>query len=315
MMRAIFHHPCGPWLSERIAALQSDELSITTVPEASGPDLDRALAKTDVLLHVLHPVTAAMMASAPRLKLIQKIGVGLDGIDLEMARARGIAVCNMPGTNTGAVAELTLGLMLSVLRGIPRLDHRLRHDGEWALPPSAQGAFGEIAGKTIGLVGHGHVAQRLAVILDALGAKVLVTTRQKMTPQTGSYASKDALLRRADIVSLHIPETPETQNWLDAAAIARMKQGAIVINTARGALIDEAALARALSSGHLGGAGLDVFAAEPVAADAPILSAPNVVALPHIAWLTRETLTRSLKAARDNINRLSQGRELQNRHA
>ena len=103
MMRAIFHHPCGPWLQERIAALQSDDLSIVIVAEASGPDLDRALAEADVLLHVLHPVTAAMMISAPSLKLIQKIGVGLDGIDLAAAGARGIAVCNMPGTNTGAV--------------------------------------------------------------------------------------------------------------------------------------------------------------------------------------------------------------------
>ena len=315
MMRAIFHHPCGPWLRERIAALQSDDLSIVIVPEASGPELDSALAEADVLLHVLHPVTAAMMASAPSLKLIQKIGVGLDGIDLAAAGARGIAVCNMPGTNTGAVVELTLGLMLSVLRGIPRLDQRLREQGEWGLPPSAQGAFGEIAGKTIGLVGHGHVAQRLAVILDVLGAEVLITTRQKMTPPSGSYVSKDELLQRADILSLHIPETPDTRNWLDAAAIGRMKQSAIVINTARGALIDEPALAQALSSSHLGGAGLDVFATEPIAADAAILSAPNVVALPHIAWLTRETLIRSLDAAQDNIQRLSQGWDLQHRHA
>ena len=312
-MRAVFHHPCGPWLRSRISALQSDVLMIETVAEAFGRDLDRALAEADVLLHVLQPVTDAMMAAAPRLKLIQKIGVGLDAIDLEAARAREIAVCNMPGTNTQAVVELTLGLMLSVLRGIPALDHRLRVDGDWALPLSAQGQFGVIAGKVVGLVGYGHVARCLAVVLDALGARVLITTRAPVTPEIGQQVPKEVLLERSDIVSLHIPETAETRHWLDAAAITQMKPGAVVINTARGGLVDETALADALISGHLSGAGLDVFAAEPIKAGSKILTAPNIVTLPHLAWLTRETLERSLLAASENICRLSNGRPLLNR--
>jgi phosphoglycerate dehydrogenase-like enzyme len=314
MINALFHHPCGQWLQDRIAALQSDTLSIEIVPDAAGHDVDLALARADVLLHVLHPVTDETMAVAPRLKLIQKIGVGLDAIDLDAAQARGIAVCNMPGTNTQAVVELTLGLMLSVLRGIPKLDHRLRDTGEWALPPSAQGQFGEIAGKVVGLVGHGHVARRLAVVLVALGAEVLITGRRPVQPETGSYATKVELLERANIVSLHIPETPETRHWLDAEALARLKPGAVVINTARGGLVDEVALANALQSGHLAGAALDVFACEPLPAGASILAAPNVVALPHVAWLTRETLDRSLTAACENIRRLADGHPLHNRH-
>lgn len=315
MIRAIFHHPCGPWLQDRIAALQSDALSVEIVPDATGADLDRALAHADALLHVLHPVTGDMIAAAPKLKLIQKIGVGLDAIDLAAAQAGKIAVCNMPGTNTQAVVELTLGLMLSVLRGIPMLDHRLRSTGDWTLPPAAQGQFGEIAGKVVGLVGYGQVARRLAIVLDALGAEVLIHGRHPITPETGSFAAKVELLARSDIVSLHVPETPETHHWLDAAALDQMKPEAIVIDTSRGSVIDEVALVGALKSGHLAGAGLDVFAMEPLAADAPILSAPNLVALPHVAWLTRDTLDRSLQAACANIVRLSDGEPLHDRQA
>lgn len=314
VIRAIFHHPCGPWLQDRIAELQSDALSFEIVPDANGLDLDRALARADVLLHVLHPVTGDMIAAASKLKLIQKIGVGLDGIDMSAARADKIAVCNMPGTNTQAVVELTLGLMLSVLRGIPMLDHRLRSTGDWTLTPAAQGQFGEIAGKVVGLVGHGQVARKLAIVLDALGADVLIHGRQPITPETGNFATKVEVLARSDIVSLHIPETTETHHWLNAAALDQMKPGAIVINTARGSVVDEMALVGALKSGHLAGAGLDVFAMEPLAADAPILSAPNLVALPHVAWLTRDTLDRSLQAACANIVRLSEGEALHNRH-
>jgi phosphoglycerate dehydrogenase-like enzyme len=314
MINAVFHHPCGPWLRNRIAALQSEELAIDIVAEAEGPALDRALAKADVLLHVLHPVTAAILTCAPNLKLIQKIGVGLDAIDLNAAAAQNIAVCNMPGTNTQAVVELTLGLMLSVLRNIPELDHRLRTEVVWDLPPEAQGRFGEIAGKVVGLVGNGQVARRLAIVLEAIGATVLVHGRQPFRPDTGTFASKAELLERADIISLHIPGTPETHHWIDAVAIERMKQGAIIINTARGTIVDEAALLDALASGHLAGAGLDVFESEPLRKGLPILTAPNLVVLPHVAWLTRETLERSLQEATANIDRLRNGRPLRNQH-
>jgi phosphoglycerate dehydrogenase-like enzyme len=119
VMRAVFHHPCDEWLRERITTFAGEDVSIEIVEEAAGPNIDRALDRADVLLHVLHPVTREMMARAPRLKLVQKIGVGLDAIDLDAARDQGIAVCNMPGTNSQAVAELALGLILAVLRRIP----------------------------------------------------------------------------------------------------------------------------------------------------------------------------------------------------
>lgn len=315
VMRAVFHHPCDAWLRERIATFAGEDVSIDIIEEATGPSIDRALESADVLLHVLHPVTREMMARAPRLKLVQKIGVGLDAIDLDAARDQGIAVCNMPGTNSQAVAELALALILAVLRRIPALDHRLRCEGRWDLPAGAQGSCGEIAGKVIGLVGYGEVARRLEPVLDALGAReILICTRSDIRPAVGRRVSKMELLDRADILSLHLPGTEQTRHWLDAAAISAMKMGAVVVNTSRGTVIDEAALAVALQSGRLGGAGLDVFAEEPPPPAAAILSAPNVVALPHVAWLTRDTLDRSLAAAIENISRLSSGEVLLHRY-
>lgn len=314
-MRALFHHPCDQWLRDRLAALETGVLRIDVVASADGPELFDALPETDVLLHVLHPVTEAMMACAPNLKLIQKIGVGLDAIDIGAAARRDVAVCNMPGTNTQAVAELALALMLAVLRHLPQLHQRLQEHGLWTLPKGAQGLFGEIAGKVVGLVGYGHVARRLETILHALGvAEVLVHSRGDVQPAIGQAVSKAEILRRADILSLHIPETDATRGWLDAMAIARMKPGAILVNTARGGLVDERALIDALRTGRLAGAGLDVFAQEPLPSGAEILSAPGVVTLPHVAWLSRETFDRSLSAAVDNVHRLAAGRDLANRH-
>lgn len=306
MTQVVFHHPCDAWLRARIGAVTPEGVSIAIVEAASGPRLDRALADADVLLHVLHPVTGTMIARAPRLKLIQKIGVGIDAIDLDAAKARGIAVCNMPGTNSQAVVELALGLMLAVLRRIPVLDHRLRIDGRWDLPPGAQGLFGELAGKVIGLVGYGAVARRLEPVLQALGAReILVCTRGTGAPAIGRRVSKPEILEATDVLSLHLPATPQTRHWLDAGAIAGMKPGAIVVNTSRGSVIDERALIDALQTGHLGGAGLDVYAEEPLSPDDGILAAPNVVTLPHVAWLTRDTLDRSLAVATENIARLA----------
>lgn len=313
-MRAVFHHSCGPWLRYHLDALKHSSLKVDIITEASGLSLDRALAHADVLLHVLHPVTAAMMDAAPRLRLIQKIGVGLDMIDLAAARERDIAVCNMLGTNTQAVAEATLGLMLAVLRQIPALDARLRNTGVWNLPPEAQGTFGEIGGKTVGLVGFGAVARRLAGILSATGATVIATSRHPFEDEAVRRVDKVELLERSDIVSLHVPAMPETRNWLDSDAITRMKRGAVLINTARGSLVDEAALVDALQNGHLSGAGLDVFSVEPLPRDAPILSMPNVVVQPHLAWLTRETFMRSLDAIQRNVDALRKGQPLENRY-
>jgi phosphoglycerate dehydrogenase-like enzyme len=254
-----------------------------------------------------------MIEAAPRLRLIQKIGVGVNTIDLEAAKARGVAVCNLPGTNTRAVAEQTLLLMLAALRRLPTFDRATRAGDGWSLDPAIQDRLGELGGRTVGLVGYGAVPRALAPVLLALGCRLLYAARSMKPDALAEHRSLDALLGEADIVSLHLPLTPETERLIDEAALARMKPGAVLVNTARGGLVDQAALNQALRDGRLGAAGLDVFAHEPVDPSEPLFRLDNVVLAPHVAWLTTGTFERSLDLAAENCRRLASGRELLHR--
>jgi len=299
------------------AALARDAVAAgvdaVAVDETDDAGFAREIADADVLLHVLKPVTAAMIAQAPRLKLVQKLGVGVNTIDLDACKAAGAAVANMPGVNSQAVAEMTLALMLSVLRRLSYLDPLTRRGEGWAPDPDLIDGAGEIAGRTVGFVGYGASASRLGAALEALGAQVIYTARSAKPGLAGRFVSLTSLLADADIVSLHVPLTLETRGLIGAEAIAAMRPGAILINTARGELVDEAALAVALASGRVRGAGLDVFAQEPVDPANPLLALPNVVVAPHMAWLTPETLDRSLAVAFENCRRLAAGAPLLNR--
>jgi len=310
-MKCLLHFDPGPRLRGVIARRLAPS-PLVVVPEDDEEALYREIGDTSILLHVLAPVDAALMRRAPQLRLVQKVGVGVDSIDLEAARQRGIAVCNMPGTNSQAVAELTLLLMLATLRRVNELDRATRNGSGWPLPRELVDGLGELAGRTVGLVGFGAVPQRLAPILHAMGARPVTWSRSE--PDDGiTAASFDTLLRESDIVSLHLPATPETTGLMDATALARMRPGAILINTARGSLCDGDALVGALRSGHLAGAGLDVFAREPLEATDPLLELPNVVVTPHVAWLTEETIHRSMDVMTENLRRLATGAELVNR--
>jgi phosphoglycerate dehydrogenase-like enzyme len=203
--------------------------------------------------------------------------------------------------------------MLAALRRLPAIDRTTRCGRGWDLPASVQDKLGEIGGRIVGLVGYGAVPARLAPVLRALGAQVLYTARTPKPEAAAVWRALPDLLAESDIVSLHVPLTAETEQLIDATAIARMKQGAVLVNTARGGLVDETALLAALSDGRLSAAGLDVFADEPVDADNPLLALDNVVLAPHLAWLTMETLARSLEVALDNCRRLAEGRQLRHR--
>jgi phosphoglycerate dehydrogenase-like enzyme len=288
-------------------------IQTAVVDEADEAGFAREIAEAEVLLHVLRPVTPATIAAAPRLKLIQKLGVGVNTIDLEAAKAAGVAVANMPGVNSQAVAEMTLALMLAVLRRLSYLDPLTREGQGWAPDPDLIDGVGELAGRTVGFVGYGAAPSRLGAALQALGAKVIYTARSPKPELPGRFVSLEELLAEADIVSLHVPLTPATRGLIGEAAFAAMRPGAILINTARGDLVDEAALVAALRARRLRGAGLDVFASEPVDPDNPLLALPNVVATPHMAWLTPETLERSLAVAFENCARLAAGAPLLNR--
>ncbi|HWA63260.1 MAG TPA: 2-hydroxyacid dehydrogenase [Caulobacteraceae bacterium] len=315
-MKAVLHYRASDGFRAALArhAAQGG-VEAAIVDEFDDAAFAREIADAEVLLHVLKPVTAAMIAGAPRLKLIQKLGVGVNTIDLEAAKSYGVAVANMPGVNSQAVAEMTLALMLAVLRRLSYFDPLTRAGEGWSPDLAVVDGTGEIAGHTVGFVGYGAGPSRLAPALEALGARVVYTARSEKPALPGRFVPLPQLLAEADIVSLHAPLTDETRGLIGREAIAAMKPGAILINTARGDLVDEAALAEALSTGRLGGAGLDVFAREPVEPDNPLLGLPNVVLAPHMAWLTPETLERSLVAAFDNCRRLAAGEPFANRVA
>ncbi|MEW5863854.1 MAG: NAD(P)-dependent oxidoreductase [Pseudomonadota bacterium] len=300
-MRIVFHFDGSEALRAKVAAL-----GVELCPENDEAAFARLLPEVEVLWHVLKPVTAEAIARAPRLKLVQKIGSGVNTIDVEACRARGIAVCNLPGTNSRAVAEMTLLLMLACLRRLRELDAAVRRPSGWHEAWQLQDRFGELSARTVGLVGYGAVPRILRPILEALGARVRYWSR------SASSADLNTVISQSDIVSLHLPLAPETERIVDPLA---MKPGAILVNTARGGLVDEGRLLAALRTGHLSAAGLDVFAHEPVAPDHPLLSLPNVIASPHLAWLTPETIERSLGAALENVRRLRAGLPLLNRIA
>ena len=221
-------------------------------------------------------------------------------------------MCNLPGTNARAVAELTLALMLAVLRRLPRFDAAMRR-GEWLDP--------DIAGRhrrtwrphgRPGRLRCGPASARAGAGRAGLPGDLHIARATSPT-QSGEWRTLDALLAEADVVSLHLPLTPETENLIDAAALARMKPGAVLINTARGGLVDQAALTEALASGRLAGAGLDVFVHEPHDASEALFQLPNVVLTPHVAWLTTGTFDRSFALAAENCRRLAAGEALLHR--
>ncbi len=310
-MKVVLHYDAGPGLKSHLAF---PGLDIAFCPEPDDDAFMHEMRDAEVLWHALKPCTAEVIAGAPKLRLIQKIGIGVNTIDLDAARARGIAVCNLPGSNAPAVAEMALLLMLATLRRLPMFDARLRA-GHWATPPLIQDSLGELHGRTVGLIGYGAIPQHLAPILTAMGCKVLYTARSPKPGALATYADRDTLLARSDIVSLHIPLTPETDRCIDAAAIARMKPGAILVNTARGGLVDQAALTAALAAGHLAAAGLDVFVHEPADPADPLFALDNVVVAPHVAWVTTGTFDRSFATAAENCRRLAAGEPLLNRVA
>ena len=312
-MKAVLHYRATPGFRRAISALERDWLAIAVADEADPQALAREIQDADVLLHVLERVTGAVIEQAPHLKLIQKLGVGVDTIDLAAARARGIAVCNMPGANSRAVAELTLLLMLATLRRLSDLDRQTRAGQGWGLEAGVLDSLGELGGRTVGLIGFGAVGKCLTPMLHGVGATVLYASRHEAPDSAATFVSLSDLLAAADVVSLHVPLTSGTAGMIDSRAIGQMKAGAILVNTARGGLVDYGALHRALAAGRLRGAGLDVFDVEPAAAAHPIFQLPNVIVTPHVAWFTKETLDRSLGVFAENCRRLRDGEPLLNR--
>ncbi|WPG40255.1 hydroxyacid dehydrogenase [Variovorax sp. EBFNA2] len=253
-------------------------------------------------------LSARAIASCPTLKVISKHGVGVSNIDVEAASTRGIPVYVTPGANAQSVAEMTLGLMLAAARRIGWMDREL-HDGRWS---RAQDGV-QLHGKTLGLVGFGQIGQRVARVGLALGMHVAAfdpALGNGPSPVAGVrlLPSFDALLPLSDVLSLHVPLNRHTRQMLGAAQLAALPRGAIVVNTARGEVIDEPALIAALQSGQLHAAGLDTMADEPLPAGSPLAALPNVVLTPHVGGSTPAALAGMASGAARNVLGWLQGR-------
>lgn len=308
-LRVLAHFTPGDKVTEFLAP-ETDWLDIRYCAEDDDETLYRELPDAEVIWHVLRPLSGADLQMAPKLRLVHKLGAGVNTIDVATATRLGIAVANMPGANAPSVAEGTVLLMLAALRRLPELDRATREGNGWPSDPSLGETVRDIGGCTVGLIGYGNIAKSVETIVAAMGAQVLHTsTRDDGHP---GWRTLPGLLAVSDIVSLHLPLTDETAGMLDAEALGHMKPDAVLVNTSRGAVIDEVALVDALRGGGLAAAGLDVFAVEPVAPDNPLLSLPNVVLTPHVTWYTVDTMRRYLAQAVDNCRRLRDRRDLAN---
>jgi D-3-phosphoglycerate dehydrogenase len=292
---------------EHLAGLDV-ELRVASL--ATPQEVARATADADGIIVTIDPLPAAHIAAlGPRVRVIGRAGIGLDAIDLEAAAAHGVAVVHAPDYATEEVATHALALLLAAQRRILQGDALAReHWGEWRrLAPVRP-----LSELTAGVIGCGRIGRAVIELLAPLVARVLAYDPFVTQAPTGCELAPDVptLLREADLLSLHMPLTPETTGLIDERALASMKPDAIVVNVSRGGLIDQPALARALSEGRLGGAGLDVLAAEPPAADDPILSAPNAILTPHFAWYSTASERRARTTAVDAMLDYLAGAEL-----
>ncbi|MUN73071.1 D-2-hydroxyacid dehydrogenase [Enterococcus casseliflavus] len=257
------------------------------------------------------PITADVLKACPQLTYIGVLATGYNVVDLAAAKEQGITVTNIPSYSTNAVAQATFALLLEVTNQVGH-HNRSVHQGDWQTSKDFsywQTPLMELAGKTIGLIGYGAIAQAVATIAHAFQLKVIYFNHRPKPAQAdwAKQVSLAELYQEADIISLHVPQFPETEKMIDRTALAQMKSSAILINTARGGLIDEAAVAEALQTGQIAALAADVVSKEPIAADNPLLQAPNCYLTPHIAWAPVETRRRLMGIAVANLSGFKAG--------
>ena len=294
------------------------EMDLVTLESDDDAERKRKIADAQVVIVAATPLTGALIDAAKKLEIICHQGVGYhDTVDVDAVRARGIPLVLTPEGTTTPVAEMTILLILAVFRRLTFADPELRQ-GRWhvnSLRPVSQ----NLNGKRVGFIGMGRIGQAAAKIVQGFGANsiyfdIMATLSPEQAAEIGTRAAGfDEVIETSDVVSLHIPPSPQSRHMINAATLARMKKGAVLINTARGPLVDEAALFAALESGHLGGAGLDVYDPEPPRSDNPLFALPNVVVTPHIAGGTRSAFQEKMRTIFENIRRFDDGEPLNNR--
>ncbi len=298
----------GIYTQEPARRLRDKGWEVITRPPEMSLDRESVLrffADCDAAVPSMVKVDREMLAALPRLKVLSVHGAGVDHIDLEAASQRGVAVCNVPGGNARAVAELTLGLMLSLARRIPWCD-RLVKDGGWTMNLGL-----ELGGRTLGIVGLGRIGKELARLAGCLGMRVVAygrTQDQEFTARHGvAWLPLPELLMTSDFVSVHLPRTAETKGLIGAAQLAMMRPGSYLLNLGRGGVVDEEALYQSLVQGHLAGAGLDVFTKEPLG-ESPLARLPQVVATPHMGGFTLEGAAEVSRVCALNLEAVLEGR-------
>lgn len=313
-MRVFYNSLGTPEMYAMIRARMGAGVELVTLETDEDAERRDKIAGCDAVIVAAKPLSAATIAAGPNLRLIHHQGVGYhDTVDLDAARAAGLRLALTPEGTTIGVAEHTVLLMLAAARRAAFADAELRQ-GRWhvnALRPVSV----ELYDKTVGYIGFGRIGQEAALRLSGFGMRGLYfdPAAPDPDPRHGAMpASFEEVIETSDFVSLHLPLTPATRHILSADVIARMKPGAIVINTARGGLIDDAALAEALASGHLLAAGLDVFEGEPIGPDHALCAMPNVMLTPHISAGTRDALGHKMTALFANIDRFRRGEPLAN---
>jgi glyoxylate reductase len=282
----------GPAL-DRLASEHDADIWPDRLPPPRD-DLRSRTSRAEGLLSLLtDPVDAELIAACPDLRAISNYAVGVDNVDVDAATARGIPGGNTPGVLTESTADLALALMLGIARRLAEGEGFVR-SGEWATWEPGLMLGRDLHGATVGIVGYGRIGKAVARRLEGFGCELLTTSRRGGVPL-------DELLERSDFVTLHCPLTPDTRGLIGDEALARMKPSAYLVNTARGPVVDTDALARALCTGEIAGAALDVTDPEPLPGDHPLLEAPNLLVVPHIASATHATRGRMADIAVDNL--------------
>jgi D-3-phosphoglycerate dehydrogenase / 2-oxoglutarate reductase len=274
-----------------------------------GVPPDERLKDADAVLVTVQEVTDAVLAAMPACKIIARVGTGLDSIDLDAAAQRGIAVSYVPDYSVDEVSTHAIALLLAWARRIPQYLDLVRA-GQWN--STGGGTIRRLRGQTLGLAGFGRIGQAAAVKALGLGLRVLVCDPYRSAADIASAGGQAVdfrtLLSESDYISLHVPLTPDSANLIDAAALRAMKSSAVLINTARGGLVDSAALAAAIQAGDIAGAALDVLAAEPPAADSPLLNDPRILITPHGGWYSQEAQEDVVVRACEDVQRVLSGR-------
>lgn len=291
-----------------------EKLGKLTVYERTAPDqiIERGM-NADIIITNKTVLSADILPQLPNLKLIALLSTGTNTVDLNKARALNIPVANVPGYSTPSVAQMTFSLINELAMGVG-LHSQGIHRGDWENSPDFcywKKPLIELKGKTLGIVGYGSIGRAVARIAKAYEMNVVITSRTRPADvDSNHWYSFQDILPQADILSLHCPLTEANREFIDRDSLGKMKPGALLINTARGGLINETDLAYALNNDIIGGAGLDVLSSEPPKADNPLLTAKNCVITPHIAWATAESRSRLLEIVSANIRSFQQGNSL-----